>query len=442
MQKRVLPIVYASDENFLQQTYVSIFSVLANREKKYIIEFLILVPEGCKIEYYDKKWDFVDYSIEYRFVSPQYFQNVKMVLQNISKPTYYRLLIPLFLPNYDVCIYLDGDTICCRDIWELYEVEIGDNLLAASMGAMLPFDASYWAQVLELPSGKYYVNAGVLVMNLKQIRIENKMNEFLKCSERKLPCQDQDVLNICCYNRIKLLPLKYNVYNTAFNMPVETLLERFNRFEIQEATSNPVIIHYPGEFSKPWNNIQCVKSREWWNYATQVLDSDTVSKMHRKAIERMSRYSYYALFEKIANCSQIVIFGFSEVGQRFCDEVDEKYPGKIVGFCDNAKEKWGEMYKNYRVMNIDAIRANYSNALIVITSQNYSDAIQKQLLEAKFDLNNLVIYRMKTLNYIYSMDRVYWEEVRKDISLDEISWNECHEININCERGEKGEYCN
>lgn len=427
MCKPPIPIVYASDENFLWQTYISIFSVLANRKKEFKISFFILVPEDCVPKKYDEGWTFSDYSIEYRFVSPLYFRDVTMVLQNITKPTYFRLLIPTLLPEYDRCIYLDGDTLCCKDIYELYKIEMDDFLLAAGMGANLPFDPSYWEEVLGISSAVHYINAGVLIMNLRQMRIENKVEEFLTCSQRRLPCQDQDVLNICCYNRIKILPLKYNIYSNAFNMPIELLLSRFEDEEIQEALSNPVIIHYPGEFAKPWNNLYCVKGEAWWKYAEQVLSSDIILEKRKKAIARMDRYDYHALFQKIERSSQVVIFGFSEVGKSFCDEVEQKYPGKIVCFCDNSRAKLGQTYQDYQVEELDIIKTKYPNALITITSQNYSDAIEKQLLEEKFNLSNIAIYRKKTWNYIYCMDKIYWKEMKKEIMLDTISWNECFE---------------
>lgn len=425
MYQPIIPIVYASDENFLWQTYISIFSVLANRKEIYKINFFILVPEGCIPKQYNEGWSFDDYSIEYRFVSSMYFRDVKMVLQNISKPTYYRLLIPMIFSEYDKCIYLDGDTLCCRDIYELYKIEMDNYLLAAGMGTNLPFNESYWANILELPNAVHYINAGVLLINLKQMRTENKVEEFLECSKRTLPCQDQDILNICCYGRIKILPLKYNIYSNAFNMPMELLLSRFTKTEIREALSSPAIIHYPGEFAKPWNNLYCVKGDWWWNYAERVFNDDIICEKRKKAIERMERYNYHILFKKIEYSSKVVIFGFSEVGQRFCDEVNEKYPEKIVCFCDNSKEKSTQTYRGYKVEQLDTIKMQYPSALIVITSQNYSDEIEKQLLKEKFDSANIAIYRKKTWNYIYSIDKLYWEEMKREIILDTASWNEC-----------------
>ncbi len=420
-----IPIVYACDEKFLKQTYISIFSVLANRRKEYKIKFIILVPERCRIEKIDENWLYDNYSIEYRHVSSQYFQNVRMTMQHITKPTYYRLLIPLMLPEYDKCIYLDGDTVCCDDIEELYDIELENNLLAASKGAIVPFDAELVEQRLNIPDGKNYINAGVLVMNLKQMRLENKTEEFLKYSDKNFRCQDQDVLNLCCFNRMKLIAMKYNTYSSAFGMPEYYLLQRYEAQEMHEAKQKPIIIHYASEYLKPWNNIHCIKGDAWWCYAEQVLESEETDRFRARAIEHIERYSFDILFKKIDMSKQVVIFGFSDIGQQFCDEVDEKFPEKVVCFCDNAKDKMGKSYREYTVLSLEEVKSKYVEALIVITSQNYSDEIQKQLREAGYASEQVAIYRKKNLNYVYSMKKEHMQEAINDIKLDSISWKEC-----------------
>lgn len=433
---KIVPIVYASDENFLPQTYVSIYSVLANRKEDYFIQFYILVPEGCRVTRYDNTWGYKQYEIEYIYVSEEYFQSVDMMIQHITKPTYYRLLIPNILKAYDTCIYLDGDTICCNDIYELYNIEIGDNLIAASKGALLHFDAPYIAKLLKVPSAESYFNAGVLLMNLKQMRKENMVETFIKESSKNYPCQDQDVLNKCCYGRIKLLPLKCNVYANVFVEAKELALQRFTLSEIEEAISNPTIIHYPREYSKPWKNKRCAMGEEWWKYAMVALDKQDIAIMQRNAEEGMLKYNYHQMFDKINNSEQLIVFGYSEIGRKFCDEIDKKIPMKVVAFCDNAKEKQGLKYKEYKVISTEKLKDEYKDAVVVITSQNYSEAIYRQLLEIGFMVDNIAIYRKKTLDYVYSFAKKDWPEMWEDIICDEISTKECLESGV----GEIREY--
>ena len=422
---KTIPIVYASDDNFLKETFVSIYSVLSNRVNDYYLSFYIFIPEGSREERYDLEWAFKDYCIQYVYVSNDYFQDVNMVIQNITKPTFYRLLIPMFLKDIDSCIYLDGDTICCSDISELFEVELGDNLLAASTGARITFNAKEIAQILEIPSAEKYINAGVLLMNLSLMRNEALVETFIRYSFKGFPCQDQDVLNKCCFGRIKILPLKFNVYANVYAMPSRMLNDKFSADELGDAIDNPVIIHYPREYSKPWKNKMCVKGKEWWDYASKALDKNILSDFKQEAEKWEKEYSYQNLFCKVEKSCRIVIFGFSEVGCCVCDEIDAKYPNRIIAFCDNDISKKDKMYKGYKVIDAEKLGRDYCDALVIITSQNYSNPIREQLIKMGFSKDNLVVYRKKTLNYIYSFDICYWQEMWKDIVLDDISTKEC-----------------
>lgn len=427
MEIEEIPVVYASDENFLKQTYVSIYSVLVNRKENYFIKFFILVPQECLQIEYDANWNYEQYSIEYIHISEEYFKNVNMMIQHITKPTYYRLLIPNILPMYERCIYLDGDTICCKDICELYKRNLGDNFLAASMGAMLSFDEEYLKRVLDVENAQYYINAGVLVMNLKQMRQKKMVEKFIEYSDKEYPGQDQDVLNKCCYGRIQLLPLKYNVYANVFVEPKEMLVNRFTLSEIEEAVTDFVIIHYPREYSKPWKNLKCVKGDVWWNYAKKALDKEKVLEIQKTAREWGEEYSYIRLFDRIKKCTQLVLFGFSEIGKQFCNEIDNKFSNRVVAFCDNAKEKQGLEYNGYKVISPEELKEKYAQSLVVITSQNYSDIIGKQLLGMGIQIDNIVIYRKKNLEYVYSFDKKYWFEMWNDVIQDKISTRECLE---------------
>ena len=77
------------------------------------------------------------------------------------------------------------------------------------------------------------------------------------------------------------------------------------------------------------------------------------------------------------------------------------------------------------MIDVEKLKWDYHDVLVVITSQNYSKLIQKQLLEMGFLRDNLVIYRKKTLNYVYSFDKDYWAKMWKDIVIDDISTKEC-----------------
>ena len=396
--KKIIPIVYASDENFLIQTYVSIYSILINRKKDYEINFFIFVPNDCSRHNYDSAWEFERYNIEYIQVSKSYFQNVNITLQNITKPTYYRLLIPLFLTYYDKCLYLDGDTICCSDIFELYETNVENNYIAAVRGAIINFESIEIEKRLNIPSAQNYINAGVLVMNLKQMRQDNMVEIFIEHSSKGYLCQDQDVLYKCCYGKIKNLPMKYNVYCSVFSVPREITKQRFEESEIIDAISNPVIVHYPREYSKPWKNINAVEGYRWWDCAESAVSGEILTDLKYSALNYMKQYSYCDLLKSVGQQACIVLFGFSEIGCKLYNQLKKEYPNKIVVFCDNDKSKVGRKDNKYDVLDSKQLKQLHSNSFIIITSQNYSNMIKKQLEQLGFKEDKIAIYRKKTFD--------------------------------------------
>lgn len=422
---RTVSIVYASDENFLLQTYVSIYSVLANRTDDYNLKFFILVPENCQSWHLDNEWTYRNYSIEYIKVARRYFEDVNITLQNITKPTFYRLLIPVLLPRHKKCIYLDGDTICCNDILELYETDLENSYLAASKGAVMNFNKSDVEEILGIPDAENYVNAGVLVMNLELMRQKSMVERFMKCSVKGYPCQDQDVLNKCCYGKIKILPMKNNVYCNVFSAPDSVIMQRFGKNEIAEARNNPIVIHYPREYSKPWKNINAAEGYRWWNYAEKAIDKGKLVPVKKDAENWLKRYDYYNLFRKIEQCTNLILFGFSEIGCQMCDQINKKYPNKMVAFCDNDLKKQGLEYKTYKVIGTSELKIKFRKSLIIITSQNYSDIIRKQLLQLGIEEEKIIIYRKKNIDYFYSFKTSFLENVCTDILLDDISGESC-----------------
>lgn len=64
-------------------------------------------------------------------VDEKIFKDIIMKIPHITVQTYYRLLIGELLPNeINKCIYLDSDICVCKDLSELFNIDIKDNYLA------------------------------------------------------------------------------------------------------------------------------------------------------------------------------------------------------------------------------------------------------------------------------------------------------------------------
>lgn len=109
-----------------------------------------------------------------------------------------RLALHHFLPNEERVLYLDCDCIAMFDFGELFDIDLKGNVIAAvrePSRCKTPF---------------VYFNAGVLLMDLAQMRqgIGDRMIHM--ANHRKLSCPDQDVINLLCQGRILELDPIYN----------------------------------------------------------------------------------------------------------------------------------------------------------------------------------------------------------------------------------------
>ena len=146
-----------------------------------------------------------------------------------SNTTYYRLFIPELYPEYDKAVYIDSDTVCLSDIAELYNTDMGDNLIAGIPdGVIQAIDIfkDYVERVVGVADYNNYFNAGVIVMNLKELRDYKFEEKFIYMLEKiKFEvAQDQDYLNRLCKGRVKILDYSWN------RMPVMGKNREKNKF--------------------------------------------------------------------------------------------------------------------------------------------------------------------------------------------------------------------
>ena len=144
---------------------------------------------------------------------------------------WWRCMLPKLLPDtVERIIYADVDVLFVRDLREANELKMGTNLLAGC------FDCAT------------YINSGFLVMNIAQMRKENKYPEMVSWAENnESGFPDQDMLNNVCKGRIIPLSRKFNVIVAAGYSFLKTMnLPQYCDLK------HPVMFHY-AENLKPWD---------------------------------------------------------------------------------------------------------------------------------------------------------------------------------------------
>lgn len=255
--KPIIPIFYASDENYLPYLSVSLSSLKENASKEYRYKIYILNADIVLNERTQKIFAYADenFEIEYVDVSKR-LEEVKESLKlrdYYTGATYYRIFIANMFPQYEKALYLDSDTIVLGDIAELYNKELGDNLVGAipdgAVGAVPEFKR-YTKEVLGVTFDKYF-NAGILLMNLAQFRKENFYDSFCALlKEYKFAvAQDQDYLNVICKDKVAYIGEEWN------KMPIGG-----------ENQDKPKLIHY-NLTMKPWHYEDILYKEYFWDYA-------------------------------------------------------------------------------------------------------------------------------------------------------------------------------
>lgn len=168
------------------------------------------------------------------------------VLKRLSKETYYRLLALEFMPkNTDRVLYIDPDTVILRSLKKLYNTDMGNNLIAAA-GHTKGFIEFLNRKRLHLNKNTRYINAGIILMNIKEMRKEYCVDDifrYIEKNRKKLYLGDQDVFNGMFTGRIKVID------ELLYNLDEKTLASA--EVNLEWVKNNTVIIHYNGQY-KPW----------------------------------------------------------------------------------------------------------------------------------------------------------------------------------------------
>lgn len=171
----------------------------------------------------------------------------------ISKATYYRLYLTEILPDsLDKVLYLDCDMIIRKNLLELWNTNIDNVGVAASMDGMDGLITLF--NRLDYPRSKGYFNAGVLLVNLNYWRkhnIHQKCLDYIKNHYDRIVSHDQDVLNVVLQDAKKNVSITYNFGESFLYKPENMQFDySTHKDEIKAVIHDPVIVHYT--VSKPW----------------------------------------------------------------------------------------------------------------------------------------------------------------------------------------------
>ena len=261
MERSIIPIFYACDDNFVKYTVVSLHSMIQNADptKRYHVHVLHtdIKPETMK-----SVTDLATEAFEITFDDvTEYLESIsdKLPLRDYySKTTYYRLFISEMFPEYDKAIYIDSDTVVQGDISRLYNTDIKDAYLGACHEqAMVQVDeyGTYVEKVIGVSRYNFF-NAGILLINCHRFRLHFVLDKFIRYlhTYNFVVTQDEDYLNLICKDHVYWLDQRWNT-------------EIFG--EISYPIEEAFILHYIMT-NKPWHYGDCRHGDIFWKYAAET----------------------------------------------------------------------------------------------------------------------------------------------------------------------------
>ena len=308
-----IPIAYSTDDNYAMPVAVSIKSILFNSKNKDLF-FIILYKNKLS----EKSKRIIDLSIcgtnskiEYIDIKDS-ITDVYLPISHISECGYYRFVLPDMLIEYDKCVYLDGDTILKKDITCLINEELNSNYIAAVrceslLDSVFTYRHDHMKE-LGIDSLSHYINSGVLILNLKELREHKLSKKMIEMINNKYSIQDQDIYSVACYGKIKLLDPKYNVVPGILEKTIMELKNAYTAKQIKDARNNPVIIHFADK-QKPWNYYGMKYGDEWDKYYNMLFEESidgrkkyfksTFIKRNITIIKNGFKYIYKKVFNKV-----------------------------------------------------------------------------------------------------------------------------------------------
>lgn len=261
-EKPVIPIFFASDDNYVPFLAVSIKSLLDNASKDYYYNIYILT-EGISRANEERLKRYETENSEIVFVDLS--SNIAKIRDRLSstlrdyytESIFYRIFIAALYPEYSKAIYLDCDIVVLGDISEFYNIDLGDNILGAITDDVIATNEdfrNYAKYGIGVDYTKYF-NSGVLVMNLDEYRKEKIQQRFVYLLIKhnfETAAPDQDYLNVLCYDKVRYIDKSWD------KMPVG---------DDYDGALN--LIHY-NNFRKPWYYDDVPYGEYFWEYAKKT----------------------------------------------------------------------------------------------------------------------------------------------------------------------------
>lgn len=417
-----IPVVFATDENYIFYTCVAITSLSRSADPDTVYEVYILTGDEFTdqglLKIAEQKYSNINLKVVK--ADTEIFKNVIINNSHVTKTTFYRLLLCNLIQE-EKCIYLDSDIIVTEDLQALYSVNLDGHYVAGCrdiwIDMMSEEERDNRRKRTEIPSMQEYVNAGILVMNLRKIREDGQDKVFLQHLNKDYLFEDQDIINVCCYGKIKHLPAKWNIYTLFLGLLDEMRAKGIGEDVLIDFKRRKGIIHYATPFIRPWEYFHCWANIEWWEMAAEWKEESCFQRLKEKVRKKEESQCWTYYLKKCDKCKKVIIFGYTFYGKQVCDWLLNSGLSEKLMFCDNNFEKWHQSYKGINVIPLEA--AERKDILFINASQARKEEVSKLLIKSGIKEEDIICYTQKRREYYQYLDNRYYMAELQDIFLRE-----------------------
>lgn len=265
VHKRILNVLYQSDNNYAMVSGISIVSLLENNKHLEELNIYYLNSEIKKdnikklqkivMGYPNAKLEFID-ARGYH----ETFQNLGVKTWHGVYVTWLKMLAYGGLKlNTDRVLFINGHTIINGSLDELIDLDFENNIMALSYDALI----NDHKKTIGLEFDDSYYNCGIMLINHEKWQKEN-VDSFVRTSlaeKSDYAIADQDLCNVIFKDKIKTISASYNFSSAYYAYDLPRFLKinnlRPNYFysyeELMEDYYAPKIIHSLfGITGKPW----------------------------------------------------------------------------------------------------------------------------------------------------------------------------------------------
>ena len=274
-----ISIAYAPDDKYVNQTIVSMKSVIENNKDNQI-EFIIMYSK-LNSESLKKLGSLKGASIKLLKLDENIFSGLTLS-KWVTVQAWFRIKLPQMCLDVDKVLYLDCDTLVLGNLKELFSLNLDGKFLA---GVKDVWGVNKYVKRLGMKSD-VYLNSGMLLFNCKYCREENffdKVVDFAKNNEKIIEFCDQDSINKIVDEKKSVLHPKYNFMDTWWRGGYYEF-EGKEEEEYLSAKESPVIAHLTG-LKPAFKGCKNKFKDEWWKYAKMTPIYEELLRDYENSIE-------------------------------------------------------------------------------------------------------------------------------------------------------------